>query len=195
MSLSAENELIIRRKQAEMIGTITEAGYVIPAPIYFNDRGDFWNTVDPETTHDQKFLETSPIAACWIYPLLPTDADPAREGIGSDHSPLVNLTYEYYLFRSYAFTRADESDTPDLFGSKVLAAHNLFTKAWLDIKAAFQGKRNIAGLPDGVFSFAKTTSIVFPAFIENRVPCVFIPKVLGFAVRMRETVQLMEVEC
>ncbi len=193
MSLSAEDELIIRRKLAETNGTVAEAGYVIPAPLYFNDRADFWATADPQTT--QKAIETGAIAACWIYPLLPTDADPEREGLGSDHSPLVNLTYEMYLFRSYAFTRADETETPDVFGKTVLEAHNLFTKAWLDIKAAYQGKRNIAGLPADTFSVARTTSITFPSFIQNRVQCDFIPQVLGFAVRMRETVQLMEVEC
>lgn len=193
MSLSAENELIIRRKLAETVATVTEAGFVIPAPIYFNDRPEFWATVDPQGT--QKAIETEPIAACWIYPLLPADADPVREGLGSDHSPLVNLTYEMYLFRSYAFTRADETAMPDIFGKTVLEAHNLFTKAWLDVKAAFQGKRNISGLPADTFSVARTTSMTFPAFIENRVACVFIPQVLGFAIRMRETVQLMEVEC
>jgi hypothetical protein len=189
MSLTADNELIIRKALANTIGAVTEAGYVVPSPMFFNDRSDFWQTATPKTT--QEDIETSPIGATWIYPLQPVDDDEQ----GSDHSPLVNLTYEFYLFRSYAFTRGDENEVPDVFGSKVLAAHNLFTKAWIDIKAAFQGKRNIAGLPDGIFAIAKTQSIVFPEFIQNRVPCLFIPNVLGFAVRMQETVQLMAVQC
>lgn len=190
MSLTAENELIIRRAQAVTIGTVPEAGYVIPAPTFFNDLSDFWQTVDPKTTRDD--IETTPIAGTWIYPIgVEDDADDPW----SDHSPLVKLTYEFYLFRSYAFTRGDESETPDVFGSKVLAAHNLFTKAWIDIKAAYQGKRNISGLPADTFSVARTTSLVFPSFIENRVPCQFIPGVLGFAVKMHETVELLEVEC
>lgn len=189
MSLTAENELVIRKALDETIAGVTEAGYIVPAPIFFNDTADFWATVDPKTT--QNDIETTPIAALWIYPLQPAD-NPEE---GSDHSPLVDLTYEFYLFRSYAFTRADESDTPDIFGAAVLAAHNLFTKAWIDIKAAFQGKRNIAGLPPDVFAIARTTSLVFPEFIENRVPCQFIPGVLGFAVKMQETVELLAVEC
>ncbi len=187
--MTAENELVIRQALADTIDAISEAGIVVPAPVFYNDRGDFWAENDPKTSKAD--LETTQIAATWIYPL--QAVDDAEQG--SDHSPLVNLTYEFYLFRSYAFTRADESVTPDVFGSKVLAAHNLFTKAWIDIKAAFQGKRNIDGLPDGMFAVARTQSLEFPEFIENRVPCLFIPNVLGFAVRMHETVQLMEVQC
>ena len=189
MSITADNELLIRRAHADTIDAVTEAGYVIPAPVFFNDRADFWATVDPQTTRED--VETTAIAGCWIYPLGVEDDSEQ----GSDHSPLVRLTYEFYLFRSYAFARSDETETPDVFGSQVLAAHNLFTKAWIDIKAAFQGKRNIAGLPDGVFAVARTTSLVFPEFIENRVPCQFIPNVLGFAVRMQETAELMAVQC
>jgi hypothetical protein len=189
MSLTAENELVVRRALADSVGGVTAAGFAIPAPMFFNDTADFWATVDPKTT--RKDIETTPIAACWLYPLQPVD-DPIE---GSDHSPLVHLTYEFYLFRSYAYTRSDETETPDIFGSEVLAAHNLFTKAWIEIKAAFQGKRNIAGLPDGVFSVARTTSLVFPDFIVNRGPCLFIPGVLGFSVKMRETAELMEAQC
>jgi hypothetical protein len=189
MSLTSQHELIIRQALATSVDAIAEAGYVIPAPIFYNDRSDFWAGNASKTT--QNDIETSPIAGCWIYPLQPIDDTDQ----GSEHSPLVELTYEFYLFRSYAFTRADESLIPDDFGSKSLAAHNLFTKAWIDIKAAFQGKRNIAGLPDGMFAIARTTSLVFPQFIENRVPCQFIPGVVGFAVAMQETVELMEVEC
>jgi hypothetical protein len=190
MSLTAENELIIRKGLADTNGGITEAGYVIPAPMFFNDRGDFWSTVN--SNNDTQFeIETTPIAATWIYPLQPVD-NPEQ---GSDHSPLVDLTYEFYQFRSYAFTREDESETPDIFGSKVLAAHNLFTKGWVDIKAAFQGKRNMTGLPEDVFAIARTTSVVFPEFIQNRVPCLFIPGVVGFAVKMQEKIQLMDLQC
>jgi hypothetical protein len=189
MSLTAENELIIRRALAETIADVADAGFVVPAPIVFNDQADFWATVDPKTT--RKDIETAAIAATWLYPLQPVD----HTEEGSDHSPLVELTYEFNLFRSYAYTRSDESETPDIFGSEVLAAHNLFTKAWIEIKAAFQGKRNIAGLPDGIFSIARTTSLVFPEFIQNKGPCLFIPGVLGFSVKMQETVELMAVQC
>jgi hypothetical protein len=189
MSFTAEHELTIRQALASTVAGVAEAGYVIPAPIFFNDRSDFWQTENPSTS--QLAIETTPIAATWVYPLHPVD-DPQE---GTDHSPELDLTYEFYLFRSYAFTRGDESVTPDVFGSKVLAAHNLFTKAWIGIKAAFQGKRNIAGLPAGMFAVARSTSIVFPEFIENRQPCVFIPGVLGFALKMQETVELMEVQC
>lgn len=191
MSLSAENELLIRKALAQTTAAVSEAGYILPAPLYFQGPGDFWATVDPKT--DRKSIETTPIAACWIYPFHPAD-DKGRE-LGSDHSPLVNLTYEFYLFRTYDYTRADETETPDAFNKTILDPHNRFTKAWLDIKGAFQGKRNIAGLPDGIFSVAQTTSMTFPNFIENRVQCAFVKKAIGFAIRMRQMVQILEVEC
>lgn len=191
MSITAENELAARQSLAETLATVSKAGSIIPAPIFFVDRADFWAFADPTNKETRINIETASVAAAWIYPYkVVDDAD-----LGSDHSPLLDLTYEIYLFRSYSFLRADEDADPDPFGQTVLAAHNDFTQAWLDIKAALQGNRNMDGLTEGAFALAKTTSVVFPGFIENRVECAFIPNVYGFAVKMQETVQLMETEC
>jgi hypothetical protein len=61
MSISAENELLIRRANATTIGGVAEAGHVIPAPVFFNDVADYWATVDPKSTRED--LETSAIAS------------------------------------------------------------------------------------------------------------------------------------
>lgn len=194
MSLSAEDELIIRRSLATDVGDVTEAGYVIPAPIFFSDRGDFWNMADP-TKNTQVLIDTTQIAATWIYPLQPQD-DPQE---GSLHSPQLNLTYEFYIFRGYAFTRGDETIPQDDFGKKVLVEHNLFMKAVLEIRNKFLGKRNLAafspGAEDSDWSVARTQNLVFPRFIANRENCQFIPQIQGFAITARETVQMMPVQC
>lgn len=193
MNVTAEVELDVRRSLADDIGGITDAGYVIPAPIYFSDRGDFWNMADPKTT--KVAIETAQIAATWIYPLLLAE-DPDE---GSDHSPLLNLAYEFYIFRGYAFTREDETEPQDDFGKKVLVQHNLFMKSVLNIRNAFLGKRNLAGFdpgqPGSDWAIARTTSVTVPQFLERRGACEFIPQLQGFAARLRETVQLMPVEC
>lgn len=190
MSLSAEDELIIRRSLATDVSDVTEAGYVVPAPIFFSDRADFWNMADP-TKNTQVLIETTQIAATWIYPLQLAE-DPVE---GSDHSPLLNLGYEFYIFRGYAFTRGDETIPQDDFGKTVLAEHNTFMKAVLDIRNKFLGKRNLAGFSSEEWAIHRTTNTVMPQFIENRGACVFIPQIQGFAARLRETIQMMPVQC
>jgi len=181
--LDASQEILIRESLADTIATVSQAGFVQPSPLYCNDVTEFWATLD-DTKDTKVEIDTSIVAACWIYPLLFEDVPDA----GCLDKPLIRLTYEFYLFRQYGLTREDESLTPDVFNSKVLANHNLFIAAWLGIKNEFQGRRTITGLTG--FAFVKTTSITQAEDIQNQAICDFVPGIVGFAVRLRETVEL-----
>lgn len=186
MAISPENELTVRKALADTIATVPEAGFVQPSPLYCSSIEDFWAVHDPSIdTNDE--IDAARIAGCWLYPLQFVDDFSS----GCIDSPLVNVTYEAYLFRQYGLEREDENSMPVIFDSEVLLNHNLFVAAWLGIKAAFQGNRNIAGLPDGMFSLAKTTSTVQYAFIQNFAACEFVPGAAGFAVRLQQTVRLL----
>ena len=187
MALDITNELIVRKAVADLVGTVAEAGYVIPSARYTSGIESFWASTDP-TKLTQEGLETSYIAATWIYTISFID-DFAS---GCSDKPLYNLTYEMYIFRQYGEMREDESVTPVVFDSKVLVQHNDFIAGWLGIKEAFQRRANIAGL-SGAFVTAETQPIVQTEPIANQVICEFIPGVVGFAVRLQETVRLLEV--
>jgi len=183
-------EIIVREAIAAQAALVADVGYVTPSPLYFTDRADFWATLAASNnTRDE--IDAGIIAGLWIYPLQFVD-DFSSGGIDS---PLVNLTYEMYLFRQYALEREDEGATPDLFESECLKQHNLFVKGWLGLKSSFQGKRTIAGLDPDIFVTVKTTSLVQNEFIANQAPCEFVPGAVGFAVRLQCTVEIKTKAC
>lgn len=188
--MDSTQEIIIRKALAAGVALIPAAGFVIPAPLYCNDIPEFWATLD-NSNDTQNQIELTPIAATWIYPLKFVDDFTS----GKPDSPLVLFSYEMYLFRQYGLEREDESDTPDIFEATVLKQHQLFIKAWLDIKASLQGNRNIAGLDPDVFATAKTTSIVQTENIQNMAVCQFVPGAVGFAIKLRETVEIKLKAC
>lgn len=186
MSLNEDNELLIREDLANIIGTVNRAGYVIPAARYCSGIEEFWTSTDEDKdTRDE--IELSLIAATWIYPI--TVTDDFSVGICKE-KPLISLVYEIYMFRQYGLMRKDESDTPDVFGSKVLVQHNDFIAGWLGIKEEFQRDANLASLSGTVFVERKTTPVVQIEPIVNQAVCEFVPGAVGFAVRLQETVKL-----
>lgn len=183
--LDAEQELIIRESLADTLATIPTIGFVQPSPLYCNEVSEFWATFD--ATNDTKNeIDANALAACWIYPVGFVDVPDA----GCLDKPLTQLTYEFYLFRQYGVTReSDRTMSVEIFDTEILANHNDFVAAWLGIKNEFQGKRAIAGLTG--FSLADTTSVVQVDDIQNQAICDFVPGIVGFSVRLRETVNLL----
>lgn len=185
--LDKANEIIIRKALATTLETVTDAGFVQPSPLYCNDVSEFWATLDNSNdTKDE--IDQTIVPCCWLYPILFEDVPDA----GCMDKPLIRLTYEMYLFRQYGLAREDETDTPDVFNSKVLANHNLFVGAWLGIKNAFQGRRtmDMTGIGLTGFSSAFTNSVVQTDDIQNQDVCQFVNGIVGFSVRLRETVEL-----
>lgn len=185
--LDATQEIIIRESLAATLATVTDAGFIQPSPLYCNDVPGFWATLDDsKDTKDE--IDQTIVAACWLYPVLFEDVADA----GCLDKPLIRLTYEFYLFRQYGLTREDETATPDIFNSKVLVNHNLFISAWLGIKNALQGRRtmDMTGLGLTGFSSVHTNSIIQDGDIQNQEICQFVNGIVGFSVRLRETVEL-----
>jgi hypothetical protein len=191
MSLTDTQELAVTKATADKVATVAAAGYVLPAPLYFNSRAEFWATVDGVAVNTQKLIDRTIVKACWIYLLDFTDSPV----YGGEDEPMIELLYEFYLFHQYDYTRADESLTPDAFNQQLLASHNEFKSALLGIRSAFLGRKNIAALDPAVFTTKETTSVVQKQFIQNRVPCEFIPDVAGHVTRLQEKVRVELVQC
>ena len=93
MSLASENEIAIRRALANKIAFVPEAGAVIPAPVFFADRSDFWAQINALSVNTQKLIETTNLAFCCISLLKRVDS--VSEGCADN--PFVRLTYNFYL--------------------------------------------------------------------------------------------------
>jgi hypothetical protein len=183
MSLEIEQEMIIMRALAARAQNVTEAGYVIPCPMEFVDKADFWAAVDPKIT--QKAIETNDVAFCMLS-ILKEDDDPSA---GCDDNPLIYLTVNFYLFREYSAERKDETDTPDAFLKKVLKNYLLFRAAWRNLKNQFQGLQPIPDLPDGVV--VNSNSLTQSAFADYKATCAVIPQIKGYSVNLQSKIEVI----
>jgi hypothetical protein len=186
MSLTPENELTIRRKIADKAGSVEHIGFVLPAPVDFADKEDFWATVAPKDTREA--LETTPVKFCAIYPLQSEDVPENGQS-----EPLILLTYEFYLFHERTSARKDESAVPDVFNKKLLKTHSDFVAAWLDLRTEFLGRQQLN--LGAEFAVAQTNSLRQPDEIRNNAKCEFVPGIRGFEVRLRLDAKILLKEC
>ena len=187
MSFSPENELTVRRKLADKAALVANIGFVLPAPVYFADKNDFWATVEPKQTRQE--LETTPVKLCAIYPLLSEDLPE-----NGNNEPPILFSYEFYLFHERTARRAgDESNASDLFDKKLLKTHSEFVSVWLGLRTEFLGRQQ---LNLGVsFAVSQTNSLTASGEIRNDAECEFVPSVRGFEVKLRLAAKILLKEC
>lgn len=190
MSLEAD-ELDIRKYICESIiaPAMPSQGRVIPAPIYFNDKEDYWATIETVSYTTQEELEKEHVMFCSIYFVNFVDLAPPK------HAPLTGLIYELHVFSQYDAERSDENVSADAFNKKMLLRHNEFVACCLNLKEAFQGDRSLGLFDAGVYATQKTTSLVQSERAQNRVPTEFVPGITGHLAKFQETVQLQTAAC
>jgi hypothetical protein len=190
MSLDVD-ELTIRKFLSEdIIAPVMPAGgRVIPAPIYFNDKEDYWATIETVSYSTQPEIEKAHIMFCCLYFVNFVDIQ------GPPDSPLFGLLYELYVFSQYDATRSDENVSPDEFNKRMLLKHNEFVACCLNLKEAFQGRRTIGVLDEAVYATRLTTSLVQTERAQNKVQTEFVPGINGHLAKFQETVQLQFVAC
>ena len=190
MAFTKDDEKILRQALATTLEGVSNIGFVIPSRLRFNGIEEFWGTLD-ESKETKIDIETSIVAGCWVYPMHFTDDTTSSP----PDSPQVSLDYEMYLFRQYGLERENEDEPDKIFEHQLLKLEDQFVEAWLGIKEEFQGNRNIAGIDSARFAKAKTSSIFQPEDIDDEAICRFVPGIVGFAVRLRETVIFKLKEC
>src|SRR5688500_6176007 len=167
MSLTAEVELEIRKQLAAKMALVPDAGHVLPSPLFFADKADFFAVVDTQLT--QKQIELEPAAFCAIS-LLKFEDSPSE---GCADEPLVRLTYNFYFFREIFPEREDEAETSDDFLKLLLKSYNSFIMAILDARTQFLGLSPLTGdFPAGVD--VKTNSLSQPEFNQEKEACRYI---------------------
>lgn len=186
---TAADELVLREKMAvNASGLASLSGIKVnPASLLLNDASDFWATFD-QSVNTKDEIDQNLIAALWIYPI---DFIPADD----TDSPIIDFPYEHYLFVQYGVGRADEAEDATLFNSQRLAQEDKFYAAWLELMSLYRGRANIDGLPDGKYAVMKSSSMQTNGEIERFANCDFVRGIVGFSVRMRETVKFQLVAC
>lgn len=187
MSFTSDDELAIRKALANKIAIVPEAGAIIPAPVFFADRSDFWAQINSLAIIAQKQIETTNLAFCCISLLKRVDS--IKEGCSDN--PFIRLTYNFHFFRGYAEERSDESITPDEFLRRNLKSYNTFVRAVLDCWTQFLGVQAISGLPDGVE--ANSNSLEQAEFIDELGKCRYIRRgdVEGHSVNLQSVVEVL----
>jgi hypothetical protein len=190
MSLDAD-EVTVRKFLSENIiaPVMPSGGRVIPAPVYFNDKEDYWATIESVSYTTQPTIEKAHIMFCCLYFVNFVDIE------GPPDSPLFGLLYELYVFSQYDSTRSDENVSPDAFNKKMLLKHNEFVACCLNLKEGFQGNRNISALSGGEYAIQRTTSLVQSERVQNKIQTEFVPGITGHLAKFQETVQLKLIAC
>lgn len=185
MSISGADELVIRKAIADKIALVAGAETVVPSPIYFSDKSDFWATVAPKVT--QKDIETSPVEFCAISYLRFEDITEE----GCEDEPMVALYYNFHVFREYERTREDETPTPDEFLKKVLKAEREFMNVLFGVREAFLGIQPlpIAELPDNYS--VETNSLTQEDFADEKEPNRYVGFTDGFSADLVARVEVL----
>lgn len=190
MGLGDDETTIRRFLGLNKITPVMPAGArVIPAPVFFNDKADYWATIETVSYETQLDIETEHICFVSFY---------FKNFInlgGPKDSPVIGLNYELYAFSQYDLERSDENVSPDAFNKKMLLKHNEFTKLVLDLLDEFQGDRNMGVLDHSIYAWEVTTGLLQTEAITNRGVCAFIPDVQGHQCRLQEQVQVQLVAC
>lgn len=184
MSLTAENELTIRAAVHAKCAAAEGIGDVLPSPIFFVDKADFFAAAAPQIT--KKAIETTVVNFCLITLLRFEDENPVVEGC--EDQPLVSLTYNLYLFRQYDFERVDETSVPDAFNKKLLKAERDFLKTFFGLRNIFLGNQTLEGLPA---NFAVSgNSAAQSEFLGVAAECRYIPDIIGFSADLQTKIEV-----
>ncbi|HEX8289825.1 MAG TPA: hypothetical protein VF556_17720 [Pyrinomonadaceae bacterium] len=186
MSLTAEQELIIRKRLAEKCANVPEAGFIIPAPIFFKNKADFWAQINGLAVNTQRQIETTNIAFCCISLLQRVDSK--KEGCPDN--PLIRLTYNFYFYRGYDIEREDERETPDDFLKRTLKTYNLFVRAVMDVWNEFLGLQNVPEFPAEEMD-VNTNSMTQAEFISEKGSCRYIKGIEGHSVNLQSVVEVL----
>lgn len=158
MSFTPEQILSIQQALASRCEAVTDVDYVIPSPLAFSEKADFWNvmkTVDPHLT--QKKIETSLIRAIWIKYLTFVSDDPAN------HAPLYTLSFEILIAHEYKYEKFDNADA---FKIRILKNNQQHLHAIFSAVAEFEGEINITGF-ESEFDVLKTTGLIQQDFTQG----------------------------
>lgn len=187
--LSETEHLFLLKHLAQKAADVTEAGFILPAPVFFEDAADFHKTVSSLVFDTQKKIEMSEIAFLVIG--IPRLQNPVRHG-----EPL-NINFPFYLFRQYRTKRVDESISPDEFLKKIIKSAADFSKAIFNLSAEFDDEQPVAGFDEDRFLQVFTNTLQQSPIVAENERCRYIKdqSVKGFSAEFTEKVTILFREC
>lgn len=183
-------EIIVRRALADKAAQVSQLGVIIPAPVFFANREEYFSSVSGLTLSGQKELELSAIKFAAVSLFL--FEDEAQPDAFCPENPVTYLTYNFYIFREYERTREDETALPDAFLKKTLKSYNEFIAGIFALRMLFLGEQPILGLPAGMTATA--FSLTQGEFIAEHELCRFIPHVFGHQVNLQTRIEIIIAE-
>lgn len=187
MNLSAEEQIRLAEKLAEIAELVPECGFVMPGPIRFQDKADFNASAGDAALTTQKEIRSSEAAITVI-----TFARPPQKP--ERHGGYWTYLYNFYLFREYDSERLDETETPDDFRRRVVKSYYDFVAAVIGLHNQFQEERQIPEI-SGRVRDAVARLEGGEDFIDEFVECRYITGAVGFAVDLSVEVKVLFQEC
>ena len=180
--LTDKVELNIRKSLSGKLSLPLEDWEILPVPIYYRDKADYFAGISSGDFHTRKRIEREDIKFCAISFLKFEDSP----GEGCEDNPLVRFIYNYYFFRQVRIIREDEADE---FLKKNLESYQDFIQKVLAAKNAFQGLSPLDTEDEGID--IKTKSLSMPEFVEDTEICRYIPNIKGHAVDLEGVVEIL----
>lgn len=174
MSFTSQNLLDMAEALAGGVDNVATIDHVLPSPILFTSKADFWATVNDDNNTKAE-IETGLIRAAEIrylnFELL--DEEEPREL----EAPTVAVNFECTVFHERKLERLDETAPLDDFDKKIRKSNQEHITAVMGIVGEFQGSNDIPALTD--FPEAYTVTPVQEEGTEMNVECEFIVGVVG----------------
>lgn len=179
MSLTSAQLLTVAELLADKCALATNVDYVLPSPLFFGMKADFWTALGVSAYDTQTETETNRIRAVWVYYLRQEDDD--RE----DEYYVKTVIYGLSLFSE---VNADRQNEADSFDKRVSKANHEHDVAVFSLFGNFHGQDQLVadetfpGIVDvGVIGLTQTDNT------ERGANCPFIAEPVSGAVTRMET--------
>lgn len=185
--MTEAQELLLRERLQVQMQDALVTGRSLGSPVYFENIQDYWTTYEDYDTQDEIELNNIKMAVLRFGSFTDDPATPAD-------SPLTTYNYSVYLFSQYDVMREDESDMPDPIKRRQLKVYNDFIATIMRFKTQFQGILPIPGLGSD-FTVKETMPVTVEERVQERVECLYIPRVVGFSIVLGLPTRIQLREC
>lgn len=170
MSFTPEDILTIQAFLAQRLESVAEIDFVIPSPLGFSEKADFFNILSPKLT--QKEIEKTLIRAGWLsYLTFETD--------GNIKHPLYALVFEITVAHEFRYEKLDNTDG---FKKKLLKSNQEHLYAVFGAVSEFEEGVNITG-PESDFDVLKASGLTQSEYSKFG-NFAYLPSVQGFQTKL-----------
>ena len=187
MSFTSQNLLDMAEALADGVALVGTIDFVLPSPIRFASKADFYNAVNDDN-NTQYEIETTLVRAAQIrfseYELLEDGQETERER----DDPTIAINFECTIFHERKLERLDETAPLDDFEKKIRKSNQQHITSVFGVVGEFQGVNAVTAL--SAFPDAYTVTPIQLDSTELDTECDFIAGLIGDQTKLQLTVRV-----